>query len=112
MIIIGLVLLLVGIPLFIVIVVSAIVEGFYEYIVSLFISLLVLAVGIFCIVYDVGSPVETVLQKTYISNQLDDITFEEVMLIKVYSTKPTRLFAITNTRTNYEVEAYKDKEEE
>ena len=108
MIIIGLVLLLVGIPLFIVIVVSAIVEGFYEYTVSLFISLLVLAVGIGCIIYDKGSPVETVLQKSYISNQLDDITFEEVMLIKVYTEKPTRLFAISNTRTIYEVEAYKE----
>ena len=108
MIIIGLVLASVGMIFFIGVVISAIVEGFYEYIVSLFVSLLMLLVGIGCIVYDKGSPVETVLEKTYISNQLNDITFEEVMLIKVYSTKPTRLLALSNTRTNYEVEAYKE----
>ena len=112
MIVVGLVLLLVGMPLLIVIFVSAIVEGFSEYKVSVLIPLLMLVVGIGCIVYDKGSPVETVLEKTFISNQLNDITFEEVMLIKVYTEKPTRLFAISNTRTNYEVEAYKDKEEE
>ena len=108
MIIVGLILVLVGIPLIIVVLVSAIVEGFYEYVVSLLIAVLMLVVGGGCIVYDKGSPVETVLEKTYISNQLDDITFEEVMLIKVYRTKPTRLLTISNTRTNYEMEVYKE----
>lgn len=64
---------------------------------------------IFMIVYDKTSPTINKIEKTYISTELENITFDEPMKITKYKKIPTRKGTIFNEDLYYEVEVYDGK---